>query len=282
MKDNISEGDSRENQKSVLIVDDDEQLLFVVKVRLEKSYYKTYLAHNSEEAFHILKNSPIDIIILDIILPGKNGYEICYELKKSDEYSDIPVIMLSQKDKPKDRYDAARIGADGYISKPFEGTELIYKIEAVLKEFSQDMEFDTQGMFIPLEEGSQVLVVDDSPPMRKIVHNFLRQLGILNVAEAENGKKAFEILEKEKIRLILSDWNMPEMDGMTLLKKVKSDTRYSAIPFVMVSTEIGENEMQTAMSEGAAGYIGKPFSKFELKKILKKLINKGALYAQEG
>lgn len=271
-----SSGDVR---KSILVVDDDEQLLYLIKVRLENARYRSFIARDWEEAFRILQETQIDLIVLDIILPGKNGYEICYDLKRNEKFAAIPVIMLSQKDKTKDRYDAARVGADGYISKPFEGTELIYKIEAVLKEFSEDLQVDSQRLFFPMNEGGYVLIVDDSSTMRKVISNTLRQFGIIRVIEAEDGKQALQQLETEKITLIFSDWDMPNMDGMTLLEKVKGDGRFQSIPFIMVSTIVGDREMESVYEKGVDGYIAKPFSKIELKKTLEKLYKKGELYA---
>ncbi|MCK5708575.1 MAG: response regulator [Candidatus Aureabacteria bacterium] len=275
-------GESERKERSILIVDDDEQLLYLIKVRLENAHYKTHLARNSEEAFQILKSNKISLIILDIVLPGRNGYEICYEIKGTEELSHIPVIMLSQKGKTKDRYDAARIGADGYISKPFEGSEMIYKVEAVLKEFNEDLEIDTKRMFFPLDDEGYVLVVEDSSSMRKIIKNTLRQLGILRIIEAENGKDAVEKLEQEKIRLILSDWKMPSFDGLQLLDLVKRNSRFSEIPFIMISTEVAEKEIEKVLERGADGYIPKPFTKVDLKKTLEKLNKKGDFYAHKG
>ena len=279
---NAPTGNGKKTGKTILVVDDDEQLLYLIKVRLENARYTPYVARNSEEAFQILQNNTIDLIILDIVLPGKNGYEICYDLKQSEKYSSIPVIMLSQKDKTKDRYDAARIGADGYISKPFEGAELIYKIEAVLLEFNEGLEVDIQRMYFPMGGEGHVLVVDDSSTMRKIIRNALRQLGIIRIIEAEDGASALDQLNLEKVTLILSDWDMPGVDGLKLLEKVKTDGRFSHIPFIMVTTMVGDRDMDTVFKKGANGYIAKPFSKIELKRTLEKLIKKGEFYAQKG
>ena len=101
--------------------------------------------------------------------------------------------------------------------------------------------------------------------------NTLRQFGIVRVLEAEDGNKALEKLETEKITLIFSDWDMPNLDGVAFLEKVKSDGRFQKIPFVMVSTIVDDKEMESVFQKGVDGYIAKPFSKIELKKTLEKL-----------
>ena len=83
----------------------------------------------------------------------------------------------------------------------------------------------------------KVLIVDDFATMRRIVRNVLKQIGFTTMVEADNGKAALKVLKKEKIDLILCDWNMPEMPGIDLLKAIKSDDELKNIPFVMVTAE---------------------------------------------
>jgi two-component system chemotaxis response regulator CheY len=111
----------------------------------------------------------------------------------------------------------------------------------------------------------KILSVDDSRILRQIVKNAVEILGY-DFLEAENGKKAFEILEKEgaDISLILLDWNMPEMDGITFLKKIKSDERFKNIPVTMLTTEGEKTKMIEAVKAGAKNYLTKPFTQENL------------------
>ncbi|RUM87099.1 MAG: response regulator, partial [Thermodesulfatator sp.] len=88
-----------------------------------------------------------------------------------------------------------------------------------------------------LDTSIRVLVVDDFATMRKIIKNILTQLGFKNIIEADDGTTAWEILQKEPVDLIISDWNMPKMNGLELLKKVRSDEKLKDIPFLMVTAE---------------------------------------------
>ena len=115
-----------------------------------------------------------------------------------------------------------------------------------------------------------VLVVDDSAAIRKIMQRVLRQTGmeIRNIHEAGDGQEALEILKAHKPALILTDINMPKMDGLQLLAAVKSDENWRDIPVVMITTEGGEAKVGEAVKLGAAGYVRKPFTADQIKEKL--------------
>ena len=105
----------------------------------------------------------------------------------------------------------------------------------------------------------EILVVDDSRIMRNIVKNIFTEMKIpFQCKEAENGKKAFELLENNNISLVFLDWNMPEMDGMDFLKKVRAIPKYKDLPIVMVTSESGRFSVIEALQNGATDYIVKP------------------------
>ena len=104
-----------------------------------------------------------------------------------------------------------------------------------------------------------ILVVDDSRIMRNIVKNTFTELKIpCQYLEAENGKKAFQLLETNKVSLVFLDWNMPEMDGMEFLKKVRAMPDYKELPIIMVTSEAAKYNVVEALQNGATDYIVKP------------------------
>ena len=115
-----------------------------------------------------------------------------------------------------------------------------------------------------------VLIVDDSAAVRKILQRVLLQTDVAlgKVMEAGDGVEALEILKANKVGLILSDVNMPKMDGLQLLSKVKADPEYRDIPMVMVTTEGSQAKVMEAVSLGAAGYIRKPFTAEQIREKL--------------
>jgi two-component system chemotaxis response regulator CheY len=105
-----------------------------------------------------------------------------------------------------------------------------------------------------------VLIVDDFATMRRIVKNILSQLGFKNFIEADDGSVAWEILQKEKVDFIVSDWNMPKMPGIDLLKKVRADDKLKDIPFLMVTAEAQKENIIEAVKAKVSNYIVKPFT----------------------
>lgn len=112
-----------------------------------------------------------------------------------------------------------------------------------------------------------VLIVDDSAAIRKILHRVLVQadLPLGKVHEANDGREALEKLHSEKIGLVLSDINMPNMDGIELLGNIKGDNDLKAVPILMITTEGSQEKVMTALRLGAAGYVRKPFTAEQIK-----------------
>jgi len=117
----------------------------------------------------------------------------------------------------------------------------------------------------------KVLVVDDFATMRRIIKNILKQIGFTNIIEAEDGKSALKMLQNDKFDLIMCDWNMPEMPGIELLGKVRSDEQLKGIPFVMVTAEAQKENILEAVKAGVNSYIVKPFTAEIVDQKLKKL-----------
>ena len=119
------------------------------------------------------------------------------------------------------------------------------------------------------------LIVDDSSVMRKILERALHQTGISleKVFEAANGLEALELLHREKVHLIVSDINMPEMDGLEFLRQLRAQNLAPAVPVVMITTEGSEEHVREAIAAGAQGYIRKPFTAEQFKKRVLPLID---------
>ena len=111
-----------------------------------------------------------------------------------------------------------------------------------------------------MDTSIKILVVDDFSTMRRIVKNILKQLGFSNMSEADDGATAWEELQKNSYDLIISDWNMPKMSGLDLLKKVRADDSLKAVPFLMVTAEAQKQNVVEAVKEGVTNYIVKPFT----------------------
>ena len=111
--------------KKVLVVDDDKIIREIVVDLMQSNGFATIQAIDGEDGEKKAKDEKPDLIILDVVMPKKNGYQICRDLKKSDEYKHIPVILLTAKDQDSDKFWGRKQGADEYLTKPFDEDELV-------------------------------------------------------------------------------------------------------------------------------------------------------------
>lgn len=123
-----------------------------------------------------------------------------------------------------------------------------------------------------VDKRMRILVVDDFQTMRRIIINLLRQLGFTNVVEAQDGRIALEKVKDDKIDLVISDWNMPNMTGLEFLKELRASEEYKSLPFIMVTAEGKKENVIAAVQAGVNNYVVKPFNAATLKEKLTKVI----------
>ncbi len=111
----------------------------------------------------------------------------------------------------------------------------------------------------------KILIVDDSITIRRIITNALKTVGFTDTIEASNGKEALEKLTSGKVDFIITDWNMPEMNGLDLIKEVRANPVHSAMPILMITTRGTEHDVVEALQAKVNSYIMKPFTPQELK-----------------
>lgn len=151
--------------KKILVVDDDYDLCKMLMKLLGRKGYEADYVLSGEEALERVYKEPFDLIILDIMMPGIDGYEVCHKLKIHREYNRIPILMLSAKDTEQDKIVGLQTGADDYIFKPFEVGELLRAMEEVLRRHEaiftnglmQEVTFNFQSQFEYLEEVNELV-----------------------------------------------------------------------------------------------------------------------------
>ena len=129
---------------TILVVEDDKNISKLIKYNLEKANYKCIVFKSGEDALKALHKETVDLVILDIMLPNMDGFEVCRQIKKDNKLSEIPIVMLTARGEEMDRIVGLELGADDYIVKPFSPRELILRIKAILKrnekkEMSEDI-----------------------------------------------------------------------------------------------------------------------------------------------
>jgi len=152
---------------SILIIDDDKDITKLIQIYLEAEHYEVHLAHDGEEGLNMLRRNSTDLIILDVMMPKKDGILVCREIRQDNQT--VPILMLSAKAEDMDKIYGLTTGADDYLIKPFNTLELIARVKALLRRsgyLTSNMEFPKEGLIYgPLEINKQnhTVSIDNTP-----------------------------------------------------------------------------------------------------------------------
>ncbi len=134
--------------------------------------------------------------------------------------------------------------------------------------------FQSRQLEVDLDKNMKILVVDDFSTMRRIIKNLLRDLGFTNTDEADDGSTALPMLQSGKYDFLVTDWNMPGMTGIDLLRAVRSDDNLKNLPVLMVTAEAKRDQIVAAAQAGVNGYVVKPFTAAVLKEKIEKIFER--------
>lgn len=243
----------------ILIVDDSVAMRSALAGSLRSLSSSLDQAENGRIALECALKTSYDLIITDVDMPVMDGFSLCNALKSNPKVNSIPVVILSSHDKESDIENGFELGASAYVSKTNAQQHLPLLVERLLEKAT-------------LLKKRLVLVVDDSQIIVTIVQKGLQKEGF-DVLTAHNGKDALAVLEKNKPDLIISDLNMPVMDGMTFCRMLRQNPEHSGIPFVCMSSESDRFRMRQMLQSGAATYIVKPFNVDQLIIMVEKLLS---------
>ena len=185
----------------MLVVDDDKATRELIARGLQKEGFRVLAAASGEEALRLAREKRPDVISLDVLMPGMDGWTVLRALKGDPLTSSIPVVMVSMLD---DRDIGYALGAADYLTKPFDREKLVL----ALRRFRQG------------SSPRPVLVVEDDPATREVVRRALERDGWI-VSEADNGRRALESLSRSVPDLIVLDLMMPEMDGFEFVAELR-------------------------------------------------------------
>ncbi len=243
----------------ILVVEDSQAIRKSLVKLLRPLGAEIYEAVDGHEALKMVMETVFDVIISDIDMPVLSGIELCKSLKNNADTRHVPVIIVSSFDSDEDVNRGFAAGASAYISKE-EATALLFDTtQDILKKSS-------------VLSQQVIMVVDDSNYVRYVVEDGLLKAGF-KVVTADNGKVALKLLESVKPDLILSDIDMPVMNGLEFCRVVHSDSMFSSIPFIVMSAKSDRGYMQRMIRHGAAAYICKPFNIHQLVIMVEKLLS---------
>lgn len=253
----------------ILIIDDSPVYRLVIRRELNaQPELQIFECNNGQEALDFLKIQKVDVITLDVEMPGLNGFETCRAIRELEESSNnnpgnmpptekpdtprTPIIFLTSTDTIQGRTKGFEAGATDFLSKSFTKGELRIAIQRLLHPEKR-------------LTGVRALIVDPNLSARKMTAQFLLQLGV-EILEAESARQAYEILEQQGhfIDLLITEQLLPDYSGVKLCSKVRTELGLKKLPIVFVTAENDRSQILDYFQVGATDYLTKPYLKEEL------------------
>ena len=273
----------------ILIVDDDPLNVKLLVNKLPKDQYETILAYDGQTAVEKAKADMPDLILLDIMMPGLDGYEVTKILKRDPDTKDIPIILVTALDGTEDKLKGLEAGADEFLNKPVNTAELMARVKSLLRlKLYQDQlksRSRSQTLVTTPQHKNQpnmdrvnlpmILIVEDDEKYSDFIQSYL-QGEAYQIKVIRSGEETLSRVLKEKIDIILLDILLPEMDGFEVIRRIRQMEEAKNIQIAAITClEDMENKIK-GIDLGADDYLVKPIDKHELRVRVKALIKKKA------
>ncbi len=281
MEDDKRQQIMEDHEGFVLIVDDNPNNLKLLTKILKESGYKVKASTSGKFALQAVHVSPPDLILLDVMMPEMDGYEVCRELKLNPDTADIPVIFISALSYIKAKLKAFEAGGVDYVNKPFNEAEVLARVNAhvSLRKTIQQLKSKKgkrTGDLLKEETDKQkqeprhiskrdklLLLVDDNPINLKLLTKMLQENGY-KIKACTSGKFALQAVQATPPDLILLDIMMPEMDGYEVCRQLKLEADTADIPVIFISALSETDDKLKAFAAGSVDYVSKPFQEAEV------------------
>ncbi len=260
----------------VLVVDDVIQNVKLLEAKLTSEYFEVLTAMNGEDALKIIDQEHPDIVLLDVMMPGMDGFEVCRRIRSNAKSAHIPVVMVTALDQPKDRVAGLEAGADDFLTKPVLDLPLFARVRSLvrLKVLMDELRMrETTGQNFGISMGSdlsrnislanaKVLLIEDYSRVAERIINYMADLAVVDVDRAESGE--ISAANIEKYDLIIISLGLNETDGLRLCSQLRSAEATRRIPILVLVDEGDTNQMVRAMELGVTDYITRPIDRNEL------------------
>ena len=248
------DNDDEKERYKIIYVDDVSTSLLTLKRRLA-GYHEVYPAESSEMLFNALKKITPDIILLDINMPGHDGYEIIGNLKNDERYEHIPVVFITSHHDRKSVVRGLSVGAVDYIVKPFETMALIECIERHVTKSRAGKDRED-------EDRPHILAVDDVVSELKIIKAALHKN--YRVHTISRPESVMDFLKIKHIDVVILDYLMPVYNGFELIGMIREMPDYKDVPIIMLTSAGTVDQVKEAIALGACDFMVKPFKDSEL------------------
>lgn len=225
---------------------------------------KIELTHNGQEALQWLEHYVPDLIVSSMYLPDMTAVKLLTQLRENPKFNTLPFMLVSSETRVQELDPIRQAGVVGILPKPFDNQDLERALKTTLQYLEpQELELDNYDI-----EELRVLLVDDSRLARRHIQRVLNDMGIINITEAEDGKKAAEIMERETFDLVITDYNMPVMDGKALTDFIRNQLNNPYMPIIMVTSEQNNTQLAAVQQAGVSAICDKPFEPGFVKSLL--------------
>lgn len=225
------------------------------------------IADSVESAIASIKLSAPDLVASAMHFTDGTALDLVKSLKNDPMTEDVPFMLVSSEHRKEQLEEFRQSGVVAIMPKPFNHDHLAKAIHSTLDLLSES-ELDLESFDV---HEIRVLVVDDSKMARNFVSRVLRSLGIERLTEAADGAEAIEIIKENTFDLVVTDYNMPEVNGKELTEYIRNESEQSHIPVLMVSSESNEAHLSNIEQSGVNAMCDKPFEPENVKRILYRL-----------
>jgi two-component system chemotaxis response regulator CheY len=220
------------------------------------------------EALEIINQDRYDLVISTMHLEDMTGTELIQNMRMDDGTREIPFMLISSETHFRYLEPIRQAGVIAILPKPYEIEQLKRGLYSTVY-YLDPASLDTQEI---AAEDLNVLVVDDSFTARKHISRVLSNMGIEKITTANNGVEAIEVIKLQHFDLIVTDYNMPEMDGKQLVEHIRNHSAQATIPILMVSSESDQNRLAAVQQAGVSAICDKPFETDTVRELLLKML----------
>ena len=224
---------------------------------------------SAAEAMSGMHGTVPSLVISALYLPDMSGTELVQSMRGDPDLEHVPFILVSSETRPQVLDPVRQSGVCGILPKPFSEAQLRRALRATLDYLDADSSLEHAGIDL---ESLRVLVVDDSPSARRFIRRVLENLGITHFLEAGNGNEAVAVMAENMVDLVVTDYNMPEMDGKALVDYIRQKSWQNSVPVLMVTSESDQGRLAAVEEAGVSGICDKPFEPSVVKALLKKIL----------
>ena len=252
----------------VLVEPSDTQCKIIESQFRELGIHNYLTLKSGQELLDGVKSIQPDLVVAAMVLPDMDSIELVKTLREDEETQDLNFMLISTITQFKQLDPIKQAGATAILPKPFDATQLRAALLANIDKLDPDqIELDNFDI-----ESLNVLIVDDSRMARRMISRTLKKMGIEKITEAVDGEHAVPLIDGEYYDLIVTDYNMPNMDGHCLLDYIRQESHQPTVPVLMVTTEESGHKLSAVERSGVSAICDKPFEPTTVKRLIESIM----------